>query len=218
MDDKQKAAYVAGFFDGEGHIGCHETARGHWTRQICAVNSDKALIDAVANMLRELGIPVRLYFSGADKKHWADRWVLYIAKGRSAFLRFRELIPIRSEDKRQALDRICDDSYVDPDEYALRRRTGEMSLCLQCERPFYASPAFHKRGGGKYCSRACTAAARRGVRVAHVCKTCGARFERPASATNARYCSMSCASKTKADRMRSLAKVAAQARWHNAKA
>ena len=214
MNDKQKAAYVAGFFDGEGHIAAHKTARGQWTRQICVVNTDKALIDSVAAFLHDLGIPTRKYVSGT-RKGWSDKWVLYVAKGREAYCRFREIIPIKSKSKRQALSHLCDQTYDDKQEYSRLRRTGDTSLCETCKRSLYVSPAFRARGQGRYCSRACRDIARRRPRAQHSCKFCGAAFERAASVKNPKFCSRECAGKTKSDQMRAQAKLAAEARWHH---
>lgn len=59
--------------------------------------------------------------------------------------------------------------------------------CLGCQ------VVFNKRGGGPYCSRACSGAMRRQAKIATACETCGTSYECfPYLAGTSRYCSKAC--------------------------
>jgi endogenous inhibitor of DNA gyrase (YacG/DUF329 family) len=76
MTDEQAAAYIAGFIDGEGHIGCHKNATGHWSRSIGFCNTDKV---AASKPCEVCGKPVRV--SPAQRKRGDGRFCSVECRG-----------------------------------------------------------------------------------------------------------------------------------------
>lgn len=213
MTDEQAAAYIAGFIDGEGHIGCHKTARGHWQRSIGLCNTDKFLIERVAYLLTQLGFVSRITHDRQQRENWSDRWTLYIAGGRPAFERFRTIIPIQAPAKVEAINRFFE-LYDEADRAKTHRQVAASTPCETCGKPVRVSPAQRKRGDGRFCSVECRGIEQR-KRIEKPCETCGNPFVVIAARRDtARFCSLSCFGKSKADRMRGMATLAAKARWN----
>ena len=147
MTPEQKAAYVAGFIDGEGHIGCHPTGRGHWTRCVSFCNTDPILVRTVCAFLTDLGIPTRSHFSVATKKGWADRWTVYVNGSQDNYKLFRDIIPIQSPGKIAALNKIIEDSYADMAAVNAKRRIRVDCTCEVCKTTFHTSPALFLKFG-----------------------------------------------------------------------
>jgi hypothetical protein len=226
MTPEQKAAYVAGIFDGEGHIGCARNKNGrHWSRQIQFCNTDKGLVDLVVAYMLDLGINVRVYHKQHNAQpRWSDKWTAYVTGGKRSYQRFAELIPIQSEAKIRALRFLLDHSYTDlPDMYA-KRRNGRSLPCAICDQETYRSAAFlsrnqtYQRSGEVYCSSKCRGVAQR-RRIIKTCETCHQAYEaKQALAELSRFCSRACQSRhaSRAEQLRSQAKAAAEARWAQA--
>ena len=209
----QKIAYLAAFIDGEGHVGLHPTKQGHWTRHISFCNTDIQLFEFVVSICRELGFKVSIQ---EDKKlqenpKRARRKICYIARSRDSIELFAKLIPIQAERKKQALAKILQ-SWATEEDFK-KRRNGKETKCEVCEKPVYASKSFRNRGGGRFCSVACRGIYQR-KRVIKKCETCSVEYEViAANAQNSRFCSLRCYGLSNADRMRAMAKSAAEARW-----
>jgi len=215
MDLDQKAAYVAAFLDGEGHVGCHRTAKGFWTRSVSFSNTDVGLIAKMTGFLSDLGIPSRVHFREQSKVNpkWADCQVIYIAATRENFERFLRLIPIQCDRKRDMLDFIVNHSYASPEAKRDLRRNGAEVPCAGCGKAVYRSQAFLRRSAETFCSNVCKAQARVS-RVMKSCETCEAPFQANAARReSARFCSLRCFGLSKADRLRAMSSMAAKARW-----
>jgi len=69
-------------------------------------------------------------------------------------------------------------------------------VCEECAQPFQERPCIIARGGGRFCSRACSGASRRRTRVTVNCAQCGKAFwvhrHRAADPTRGLFCSRSC--------------------------
>ena len=206
------AAYLAALVDGEGHIGIHPLASGHWARSISVCNTEPAILDAMIHCCRLLSIPTRRHAGTAQNNEaWSPREIVYVKGGRPSFEMFAKLIPLQSLAKRAAMARLLD-SYI---EVPLRCRNGTTTACETCGKEVYSSRAFRLRGNGKFCSTQCHGVSMR-KRVAVTCITCGIAFEVKASQIAkgyGRFCSKRCTGKAKADRMRAMAKMAGAARW-----
>lgn len=210
--DAEKAAYLAAFMDGEGHVGLHRTRVGQWTRHISFCNTDKQLFDTVVGYCRDLGFEPAIAFSRRHKQEWADRWVAYIARDREAFALFARLIPLQAARKRLALKQILE-SYANPAETQQKKRNGTTRKCESCGSAVYSCRAIQRRGGGRFCSVTCRGVAQRRREVC-VCERCNSPFEVPfARRSAARFCSLSCAGKANVPRLASQARDAAKARW-----
>lgn len=69
-------------------------------------------------------------------------------------------------------------------------------VCLQCGIGFHAHPADIRKGGGKYCSRACYLKATNKPRISRICEHCGREFSAKHSEVKrggGRFCSSKCA-------------------------
>lgn len=208
----QKLAYLAAFIDGEGHVGLHRTKKGHWTRHISFCNTDEALFDAVVQMARDLGFKVSVQTKKpvASKPHWAMSKIAYLARDRDSIERLAAVLPLQSPKKRETLQAMLQ-SWTDIKQAGIDRRLGDEVPCESCGKPVYSCRAIRSRGGGRFCSTECRGyAQRKRKRVA--CETCGKEYEVHA-ASKSRFCSLRCFGLSKADRMRSMAKLAAEARW-----
>jgi hypothetical protein len=220
MTDEQAAAYIAGFMDGEGHIGCHKMASGHWTRSISFCNTDPTLVGRMAELLKQLGFSVRVQHDRFENEKWSERWTTYIAGGRPSFERFRRLIPIQAPAKIAALDKILS-TYVPAEQVHAAKRNGETLPCETCGKPVYACKVIRARGGGRFCSIDCRGLSQR-KQVAKNCEICGTEYSViQAYAPKSRFCSRRCTAehqrRTQSDKLRSQAKAAAAARWHKPK-
>lgn len=69
-------------------------------------------------------------------------------------------------------------------------------ICEFCGNEFLAYPRFIRTGGGRFCSRQCSSASRRGRAVVRNCEHCGIEFSespnRDRNGKRLRFCSMSC--------------------------
>jgi len=215
MNDEQAAAYLAGLFDGEGHIGLYRMASGFYTRQISFCNTEEKLVRTGIALLQQLGLKTRWHFSKGTKRNWSDKWTIYVSGGRKAYEQFSELIPLQSNKKREGLDAILS-SYIDIPAKRAKLRKERSAPCEVCGKLIFVSPSWRLRGGGRFCGRVCRGLAQR-TRKTFICEQCSAPFEAAPSQNNwkgARFCSARCCGLSKSDRMRGMAKMAAMARWH----
>jgi hypothetical protein len=215
MNHSEACSYIAAFIDGEGHIGCHITARHRHGRTIEFSNTDKQLFDRVIEITKIIGLDFLIAFRASAKPGWADRWSARLAGGRSSYEKFRDIIPIQAERKKKALDELID-SYVENDrleEIYGARRTSLRVDCPQCAKPFLAFPADIKRNRKCYCSRECYAVAR-STKATKVCLTCKAKFHvSKYREETARFCSQRCSGISRSEEMRAQASRAARVRW-----
>lgn len=214
MTPKEHAAYIAAFIDGEGHIGNHPMKCGSRSKSISFCNTEKALIDAMLESFNVLGIKTRIHYAEPAKKHWSPRWTVYVAGGEQSFAKFAELVPLRSEKKKLALQNLLQD-YENVRNSKLQKKQANVEYCEQCNKPFYTTKSFKNRGGGRFCSVKCRGLSQRS-RVTLSCKVCSTLFEvNKSRADKAQFCSQSCFGKSKADILRQQAKKAAETRWKN---
>lgn len=214
MNDAEAAAYLAAFIDGEGHINFCMTSRNRSTKAIAFTNTNKQLFDRVVALATQLNLHFRVYHRGRQRPHWSDTWVAYLRGGRQAFDRFHQIIPLQCAKKKQTL-RDMVNSYCSQkqlDEIISRRRTSVLCKCKVCNKEFHAFPADLKRNHGKYCSRECGYKGR-AKRIEKVCQTCGSNYLVNPAREASRFCSQRCQGLSRADKMRSMAKMAADVRW-----
>lgn len=211
MTNEQKAAYIAGFFDGEGCIGQWRLTSGYPTRSITACNTEKALFATVCEFLSDLGFQIRIYRTKAKKPGWADREVVSIAGGRAGFTKFRDIIPLQSKAKQDDLVALLA-SYVE--DRGAKQRTRVIRKCEVCGGEFMAFPAYIARGQARFCSVSCRGLAQRD-RVTIICEYCGKSFSTiRALSLKARFCSHPCHGKANSTHLAKQAKRAAAARWN----
>lgn len=212
MTKDQAAAYLAAFIDGEGHISCTNTKRGRFTKQIAFSNTDKQLFDRVINIASILKLQFRVYHYAPQRKEWSPKWVAYLKGGQSSFEQFSKIVPLQCEKKKQTLADLLA-SYIDPETIYAKRRTSIRQQCPICTKEFFAFPADLKRGHGKYCSPKCGYAARR-KQQERACVQCGSMYYVSYSRQKiSRFCSQRCVGLSQAERLRPMAKKAAEARW-----
>ncbi len=65
-------------------------------------------------------------------------------------------------------------------------------VCETCGVSFLAYARFVREGGGRFCSRQCSAIPRRGHGVIRICEHCGTSFDVQPFFANRRYCSKRC--------------------------
>jgi hypothetical protein len=199
MTKEEAAAYLAAFIDGEGHISCTATARGHFTKNIAFCNTDKQLFDRVIELAAMLGLEFRTYHRVSPRKGWSPCWLAYIKGGRPSFERFAALVPLQCEKKKQKLADLVA-SYVDMEIIYAKQRTRIRRKCLICDKEFFTLPSKIKRNRGKYCSRRCVDKGRR-QQKARKCTQCGCLYYiKPSRARKTRFCSHTCAGTFYADR------------------
>lgn len=213
---EQKAAYLAAFIDGEGHIGCRKRVSNDrfFYRTICFVNTDKELFDNVVQICIDLGFTVRTYFDKSENEKWSDKWICYIRSNRKNFELFNRIIPLLAPRKKEAALLLLS-SYVSPEESAQKRRTGKVAKCETCGKEFYVCKANGNRGYGKFCSIECRGLSQR-KRVSKICQTCGNSYDViEVNAPKSKFCSKKCIVKSpeEIERLRSQASKAAKARW-----
>lgn len=221
MTQGEKAAYLAAFVDGEGHIGLH-TAHGrggkYQSREICVTNTDKSLVDFVAQISRDLGFaPTTQFFAApANKSHWAGKWVVRIATSKKYFELFAAIIPLQSLRKIEILRKILK-SYFPSTSKKVNM------ICHQCGKSFRRSPSMAKRPVEKrFCSAACKDKGAEKI-ITMDCLQCGKPFSGHGVHMRARkYCSKPCAyiamAPQKAAHIATLAKIASEARWRKSNA
>lgn len=200
MTDGEKAAYIAAFIDGEGHIGLSRIKKtGYYTREITTINTDKALIDAFVAMCQSLGFPTSVYFVERQPPE-KDIWRVRLAGSREVYERFEQLIPLQAPRKKTRLRQLIE-SYEDRDALTLRRRKGDEIACAHCHMKFYESPSLKAR----FCSVPCAQAASY-RRVTKICETCQTPFEVIRAKAKSKFCSLSCSGKAQARRLSELGK------------
>lgn len=215
--EQEKAAYVAAFMDGEGHIGHKRTSAGFWQSQISFCNTDRALVDVMVRLLGDLGLPTRESFQESKREGWASRWTVYLAGGWPTFQRFFEIVPIQSPRKREILAQIVA-HRADVASARLTDRISASTPCESCGAAVYVSPAFRRRGGGRFCSVECRGAASR-KRISVACSGCGDEFLcRPTHAKTRRYCGNQCFQRVNSAVLAGRAASAANARWRKSDA
>lgn len=208
---EEKRAYIAAFIDGEGHIGNHLCANGHYSRSIGFCNTDKSLVDVMEEFLNDCGFPIRKSFDTPKNGKWSARWTVYISGGKKYFELFENTIPIQSERKKQTLRNMIEE-YSKAKELLHKKKAEKMLPCQFCKILFYTSASLIKRGGGKFCSKKCNALAKQ-KRSARVCQICSKVYT-VLTSSKSKFCSMSCAGKNKADRVASMSQMAARKRWN----
>lgn len=214
MTPEQKAAYVAAFIDGEGHIGLHRNARGFRLRSIQFVNTDRSLIDVMVQFLADLGFRTAETFQKITKPNHNDRWIVSILGGRQMFARFAEIIPIQSEKKRAVLREMIE-SYNEAITNRAARSTLVTRVCANCSKEFRVWPSIIMRGQGLCCSGKCSGLTRR-KRVTNTCITCGNPFQVLACKASVRlYCSNACHGENPKviTRLKQQSRLAAKTRW-----
>ena len=211
LSTAEKAAYLAAFVDGEGHIGCHRNKRGT-ARVISVCNTDPDLIAAVVQICKDLGFDPTTQFREPEKPGWLPKTTILIATNRTAYQQFSDLIPIASGRKQAALADILA-SYLTKEEIAEHKRNGFSTPCETCGKPVYGTPAVRNRGGARFCGRTCFGLTTRN-RTECQCEHCGKIFTIiKAREGRARFCSRSCQGKAQGARLATQAKMASNSRW-----
>ena len=82
-------SYIAGFFDGEGHVALHQTKRGDKTHALSWFNTDRAVIDAMQTFMGAGHIVVRPAH-GLGKK---CQYILTVSRKADLLRVLDELIP-----------------------------------------------------------------------------------------------------------------------------
>lgn len=99
---QQAASYLGGMIDGEGWIG--EPKSKLRNRAIRIANTDRDLIDAIAECCDVLGVHYTIQYQCSRKPGWAAQWWVDIT-GRESFEIIRDEVPIRAKKKRDRLER-----------------------------------------------------------------------------------------------------------------
>jgi hypothetical protein len=200
ITDTEKAAYLAAFIDGEGHIGLHlQKTTGHYTREIEFNNTDKLLFDAVCQICRDLGFPVATYFIARSLPDH-DVWKARVSGRKAVYERFLDMIPLQSPRKVQKLKEVIS-SYQDRAALDEALRSGNRITCANCKTTFYVPPSSH----AVFCSSECHNIHRQ-RRVTKICEICSVPFEVMKSRSRRRFCSLECAGKAQSDRLAELGK------------
>lgn len=209
MTDGEKAAYLAAFIDGEGHIGLSVIKKtGCFTREITCNNTDKALIDAVAQMFRDLNFSIAMYHMNRNFPN-QPQWKIRLGANKATFERFLRIIPLQCPRKVTVLKQLID-SYRNPAAVRDQRRNGVEKACAQCGELYYRPPSVR----GQFCSKACSekASVRR---ISKVCQVCGKHYEVIQAKKLSKYCSLVCSGKAQSERLSLMGRLTiANARAH----
>lgn len=216
FSQRDAAVYLAALIDGEGHIGCHLTAKGHWTRSIAFTNTDETIVRAGVKAFGILNLSTRTTYSEPAVAGWSPKWTVYLAGGRASFEKFSALVPLQSHRKLADLARIFA-TYDGVSAAKKAVKDSKTTPCETCGTPVYASPAYRARGGGRFCSVACRGKSNHN-RLTLSCVQCGEDFVVIASKKDtAKFCSRSCMGDHKrvhqSEFLRGQAPLAAAARW-----
>jgi intein/homing endonuclease len=98
---EQAAAYLAAMIDGEGWIG---EPKGAQNRAIRIANTDRVLIDAIAECCDVLGVHYTVQSIRARQDNWSDGWVVDIT-GHDSLRYILDHVPFRAPRKRDRLAR-----------------------------------------------------------------------------------------------------------------
>ena len=113
----EKAAWVAGFFDGEGSVTLrsHTSDKKHVSYCLNASNTDPDLIRTYRAYLTDLGIANRAWRPTHRPPH---KPIVTVAVARAESIRrFLEMIPLCADVKRQKIERIL--AWIDRGPYAI---------------------------------------------------------------------------------------------------
>jgi hypothetical protein len=107
MTPEQELAYIAAFIDGEGWIVCQRySASNRLDRRIGYTNTDKALFDAVTQMLERAGFRVATKLVETKNPKHSNRWNAYLLGGKKTFELFLQTIPLQHPGKLSRLREI----------------------------------------------------------------------------------------------------------------
>ena len=212
MNDKEKAAYVAAFIDGEGHVGLHlmksQQGKRYFNRVISFSNTDKSLIDFMTTICIDLGFNPVVRFKAQVKAHHQPAWEVTLCGKREEFERFQQLIQLHSTRKQEKLQQIVD-SYLP----SISRMTFS---CDVCAKTVARKPS--QVGTKRYCSVTCKNEGAK-IHISKICPVCEQTFTGASSRIkDQKYCSPSCRSKTFSARIAKLAKAGSDARWSKSNA
>lgn len=96
MNKTQAAAYFAAMIDGEGCV------RVGKNRSVSVSNTERDIIDAVAECCELLGLPYRITDIKRANAKWKDGWELYVT-GKTSLETIQREVPIRSQRKAASL-------------------------------------------------------------------------------------------------------------------
>lgn len=112
LSKSAKAAWLAGFWDGEGSVvfRSHCNGRKHTTYYLSVCNTDLGLIETCATYLSDLGISHTKFEQRVRRSQHKPLFVFHICQADS-IRRFAKLVPLHSPAKRDRLDQIL--AWVD---------------------------------------------------------------------------------------------------------
>lgn len=113
MTDREAAQYLAAMIDGEGHVSSAE--RTYLRVQI--TNTDLDIVHSIEECLSQLGITYRSKMRESRHVNWKPT-IDVLIYGRENFQKLQDLVPLRSERKRQALSEILSNYRPTPSDKA----------------------------------------------------------------------------------------------------
>jgi len=134
ISPEQAAAWLGGIIDGEGHVRHGLTQVGTKTKNrykcITITNTDQSILDACQEALELLSIdwkrhmkPINKYGQCKDGSFRKPCFVIWIM-GRENLIKINELVPIRSIQKKEALETAIASYVTDPIEKGRRISEG----------------------------------------------------------------------------------------------